>query len=266
MVERIEMNLLAMSKKATLKHKIKKKEEKNMRRQFKVFMVVVTLCALLLASNAYALEEGGYVGNDPVAKPVVWNFIKHFVWNQYLWAKPYQFTYLNNYFVDNMDFAFYCGHGAPWYICTYFGNIDLSKAGSSSHKGYGNRDLEFITFHSCKVVPSPIEKTNWWSKWITEPTDIFDGLHQAIGFRTVAYKSSAPKISNKFGKCVRRNKNIIWSWFNAINKKGLRYNGKLMEKGSIVFYPFMSIFDRYYGPKCPDPPQNHQGLCIIYQR
>jgi len=236
-----------------------------MKKQLKSGLILLTLLALVLSTNIFALEEGGYIGNDPRARPVVWNFIRHFAWDQYFWAAPFMFTNLNNYYVDNMDFAYYCGHGAPWYIMTYSGGINLATAGGSPHLGYGDTDLEFITFHSCSVIPSPLETPNWWQPWITEPTDIFDGLHQAIGFRTPAYVVSSPAISNFYGWCISMNFNVAMSWFWAINWFGYRWNGQLREKGCIVMWPPTAIFDCYYWPQCPDPPQNHQGLMCVYQ-
>ncbi|UCH97229.1 MAG: hypothetical protein JSV88_10365 [Candidatus Aminicenantes bacterium] len=230
-----------------------------MKKQLKSGFILLTLLALLLSTNSFALEEGGYVGNDVRAIPVVWNFIRHFVWDQYFWAAPFMFTFWNNYFVDNMDFAYYCGHGAPWFIMTYFGGINLATAGSSAHRGYGDRDLEFITFHSCSVIPSPLETPNWWQPWVREPTDIFDGLHQAIGFRTPAWVASAPWISNFYGLLIRWNFNVAMSWFWSINWFGLPG-----EKGCIVMWP-PAVWDRYYWPKCADPPQNHTWLMCLYQ-
>lgn len=235
-----------------------------MKKQLKSGFILILL-ALVLSANSFAFEEGGYVGNDQRAIPVVWNFISHFAWDQYFWAAPFMFTSWNNFFVDNMDFAYYCGHGAPWFIMTYFGNINLATAGNTNNLGYGDRDLEYIAFHSCEVVPSPIDTPNWWQSWVTEPTDIFDGLHQAIGFRTPAFVATAPIISNFYGWCISRNFNVAMSWFWAINMFGRRWNGQLSEKGCIVMWP-LAVWDCYNGPRCPDPPQNHRWLMCLYQR
>lgn len=233
-----------------------------MKKQLKSGFILLTLLALLLSTNTFALEEGGYVGNDYRAIPVVWNFIRHFAWDQYFWAAPFMFTYWNNYFVDNMDFSYYCGHGAPWYIMTYYGGINLATAGGTAHRGYGEPyfgDLEFITFHSCSVIPSPLETPNWWQNWVSEPNDIFDGLHQAIGFHTPAWVASSPRISNFYGLLIRWNFNVAMSWFWSINWFGLPG-----EKGCIVMWP-LAVWDRYYWPKCADPPQNHTWLMCLYQ-
>ena len=214
-------------------------------------------------AHAVDREEGGYCGNDPTTPSVVYSFLKEFNYEQYYWAHPSQFTTNNNNRVDEMDFAYYCGHGAPWYIGTYSGGVNLRTAGASSHIGYGNRDLEFIVFHSCKVVPSPREyPTSWWQHWVSESDDIFDGLHQAIGFRTNAAISSAPGIANYFARRVRAGYTIWPSWFAAINARGIS-GRKDLDMGSVVMHP-STEWDSY-ASFAPDPPQSHTNLRIWYQ-
>jgi hypothetical protein len=235
-----------------------------------VFLLFPLVCSAQFFFPFYPVdrEEGGYVGNDYRAIPVVWNFIRHFNYNQYFWAHPRMFTYLNNNYVDNMDFAYYCGHGNRWRIWTYWGSVNLATAGYSSHRGYGNVDLEFIVYHSCLVIPSPLEVYNWWSPWITEPNDTFDGLHQSLGFRTVAYVASAPNISNYYGWRIRWNRSVLWSWFQAIWRRGIQswypwwWPWKPRECGSVVLHP--SCQNDTYGNFAPDPPQNHRNLRIWY--
>jgi hypothetical protein len=234
-------------------------------------LILLSLCIVLVLPGiqVFAVDrvEGGYVGNDQRSIAVVWNFIKHFSYEQYYWAWPYLFTYNNNYYVDAMDFVYFCGHGSPWMIYTYHGSINLETAGYSSHRGYGTNNLEFIVFHSCSTIPSPLEVSNWWSPWISEPDDIFDGLHQALGFRTPAYVSSAPDISNYYGHRIRNNWSVLWSWFDAIVAEG-HYVGwwwwrHLDEFGSVVLHP--STQGDTYGNFAPDPPENHTNLMIWYQ-
>ena len=97
---------------------------------------------LVFATNAMAVDriEGGYVGSGgQIAVDVVWNFIHHFNYEQYYWSQDFQFTSYNNHRVDAMDFAFYCGHGAPWDLTMSTGPyVDLSTAGNTADKGYGD--------------------------------------------------------------------------------------------------------------------------------
>lgn len=70
----------------------------------------------------------------------------------------------------------------------------------SSHKGYGDADQAFIIFHSWQSVPSPIEVADWYSPWTSGNDDIFDGLHQALGFRTKAPGLTVSGIASYFGE------------------------------------------------------------------
>jgi hypothetical protein len=237
---------------------------------------IMKLCFLtcisitLLCAPCYAWEEGGYVGDDWDAIGVVWSFIKHFSYEMYVWSAPWNFTHNNNgnYGVDKMDFVYFCNHGSPYHIKTSNGAggpgswVNLGTAGSSSHRGYGNLDLEFIVFHSCQTIPSPIETSNWWSQWISESDDIFDGLHQALGFRTNAYKSTSQNIANFFGSRMAGN-NYVWqSWFDAINAHGDHSDNH--DFGAALMHP-NAEYDRYKYSHCPDPPENHNNLKIWYQ-
>ncbi len=243
-----------------------------------ILLVVGLFFTLSLSTHASAWEEGGYCGNDPIAPKVVYNFIKHFNYEQYYWANKSMFTNSNNYYVDSVDFAYYCGHGSPFHIGVYsngagYGSstyIDLRSAGSSPHRGYGDRDLEFIVFHSCQTVPSPIERPHDWWAWTTnQSVDIFDGLHQVLGFRTNAMKITADDISNYFGKRMAGN-NLVWqSWFDAINAEGYHtgfwWSKKLAEFGTAVMHPDAQ-YDRYKYYHSPDPPANHTKRVIWYMR
>jgi hypothetical protein len=211
--------------------------------------------------NAADWEEGGYVGGTAAegAVQTVYNFLRHFNYNQYYWAADFQFTYYNNNRVDAMDFAYFCGHGNRWLIRMNDGRlVNLSSAGYSSHRGWGDRDLEFIVFHSCQVVPSPRETSNWWQPWVTEPRDVFDGQHQALGFRSNSSQGTDQDIAYYFGGRMRNSYAVWQSWFDAIN----RY-GNSSEYGAAVMYP--PAENDKYGAVSSDPPASHTWLKIWYQ-
>lgn len=231
----------------------------------KLLIVLLIVLAGTLPANAW--EEGGYCGNDVDAIPVVWGFIKHFTYEQYYWSGEWQFTSANNDYVDEMDMAYFCGHGSPYEILVSDGTggggtwVDLSSAGSSGDDGYGDEDLEFIIFHSCQTIPSPLERADWSSGWISEPDDIFDGLHQALGFRTNASKSRDQDISDFFGARMAAN-NFVWqSWFDATAAHGDLGSG--VDFGCAVMHPDAEN-DRSQ-TFSTDPPFNHGNLRIWYQ-
>jgi hypothetical protein len=223
----------------------------------------VLVCVLFMAGppTAWSQErkEGGYAGTkDQGHDEVVYNFLKHFAYDQYYWARTFQFGDLNNQRVDAMDIAIFAGHGNQWLIATTDGNVDLTNVGSSLNWGWGDNNAEFIAFESCDVVPSPIEVADWWTNWVKEPGGAFDGLHQALGFRTVSYQSTDQDVADNFGGRIRNNHGMWESWFDAINDEG-----ESDEMGSAVMYP-PADGDTYYN-FVTDPPYNHQNLRVWYQ-
>ena len=232
-----------------------------MRSKKKLLSVIAGFC-IIANSSLYAVdyEEGGYV--DRAVDPTfVYNFLKHFNYEQYYWSDNHLWTYNNNYYVDNMDYAFYGGHGSPWHH--YGENVNLDSAGYSSNKGYGDTDAEFITFYACQTVPSPIERSNWYGPWINESpnNDTFDGLHMVTGFHTSAYIAPSEAVANNFGTRVANNEKIRWAWFNAIWEDG-DFSGGL-DRASAVYHPSKSE-DRYSNALSSDPDEHHQNLTIWY--
>lgn len=228
-----------------------------------LFITLLGMLAIFLFNisdvRAIDREEGGYVGHEGQGHDtVVYNFLKHFNYEQYYWGYRHQWSTNNNNRVDAMDFAIFAGHGNRWLIALLDGNLDLVTAGSSAHKGYGDLDAEFVAFESCKVVPSPLEVTDWYSNWTSESDDVFDGLHQALGFRTDSYQSTDQKVTNYFGNRIKNNYGVWESWFAAINAKA-----RSDEMGSAVMHP--TADGDTYGSFTTDPPETHSWLRIWYQ-
>lgn len=221
------------------------------------------LAALTLtAAGASAAEEGGYVYNQGEARFVdnVYNFIKHFSYDQYYWCQSYMFTSSNNSYVDAMDFAYYSGHGNNYYLGMGPGASSSGVSLGSATK-WGDTDLEFVVFQSCKVIPSPLDTSNWWSRW-TGSNGVFQGLHQAIGYRTNSYSGNG--ISNNFGGRIASGQCVWQSWFNSVNDERSWWRGSFYPGyASVVLYPGLD-YDTYYSFGV-DPPAGHGALRIYYQ-
>lgn len=221
--------------------------------------VLTGLLSVVATAHAVDHEEGGYAGTTNEGHDtVVYNFLKHFNYEQYYYSYKHQWTYNNNSRVDAMDFAIFAGHGNKWLIAGLDGSVDLETAGSSTAAGYGSLDAEFVAFESCYVVPSPIEVTNWYTKWTSESDDVFDGLHQALGFHTVSWQSTDQAVSDYFGSRIAAGYGVWESWFDAINARG-----RNDEDGSAVMYP--AADGDTYASYVADPPANHSSLRIWYQ-
>lgn len=218
----------------------------------------IILAGSVMPVHAVDREEGGYAGTTNEGHDtVVYNFLKHFSYEQYYYSYEHQWSWNNNNRVDDMDFAIFAGHGDKWLIAGLDGNVDLRNVGAYSDKGYGNIDAEFIAFESCYVVPSPIEVNDWYSNW-TKSDGIFDGLHQALGFHTVSWQSTDQKVSDYFGSRIASGYGVWESWFDAINVKG-----RSDEHGSAVMHP--SADGDTYSSFVSDPAESHSSLRIWYQ-
>ena len=231
---------------------------KKIKKNFRIPGFAIAI--ILLSSTVFAADrkEGGYAGTtDEGHDQVVYNFLKHFSYEQYYYAYDFQFTSINNSRVDAMDFAVFAGHGNKWLIATTNGNVDLKTCGNTSNKGWGDWNCEFIAFESCYVVPSPFEEANWWTNWV-QANGTFDGLHQALGFRTVSYQSTDEDVTDDFGALVKGNYGVWQSWFSAINSEALND-----EMGSCVMHPSTDMDT--YASFASDPAADHGNLTIWYQ-
>jgi len=234
-------------------------------RRPRTFLALAAIAAMVLATfpAAAGTKEGGYVYNQGEARFVdnVYNFIKHFSYEQYYWAQYYEFTTSNNTYVDAMDLAYYSGHGNYWYIGMGPGSVSPQGVSIGTGSAWGDTQLEFIIFQSCQVIPSVPDKSNWWGNWVGASKP-FSGLHQAIGYRTLSYSGNG--ISNNFGSRVASGQAMWQAWFAAVNDErsywaGANYPGY----ASVVLYPGLDN-DTYYSFGA-DPPAGSGSLRTYYQ-
>ena len=206
--------------------------------------------------------EGGYVYNRGEARFTdnVFNFLDHFSYDQYFWCEDWLFTTSNNSFVDNMDIAYYSGHGNNFYLGMGPG-ASASGVSIGSSTQWGDADLEFIIFQSCAVVPSPIERSDWYQRWVGT-NDVFQGLHHAIGYRTNSYSGNG--ISNNYGSRVRSNQRVRQAWFAAVDDERSWWRGANYPGYASGVYHATCSNDRYYS-FVADPPAGHASLTITYQ-
>jgi Family of unknown function (DUF6345) len=222
--------------------------------------LLLLAAACLMPARASAQREGGYVYNRGESRFVdnVYNFLKHFSYEQYYWADAFEFTTNRSAFVDNVNLAYYSGHGSNFSLGmgpgASVGSVNLRTAG-----GYGS-NLRFIVFQSCEVIPSVPDLANWWGAWV--PGGIFQGLHQAIGYRTLSYSGNG--ISNNYGNRVRSGQAMWQGWFAAVNDERSWWRGRDYPGfASVVLYPGLDN-DTYlaFGPA---PPHGHGALRTYYQ-
>lgn len=239
-------------------------------RRPRIFLALAACTAMVLASftATAGTREGGYVYNLGEDRFVdnVWNFIKHFSYDQYYWAQYYEFTTANNSYVDAMELAYYSGHGNYWYIGMGPGAISPQGIDTRYGTSWGDTRLNFIVFQSCQVIPSVPEMnagkiSNWWSAWVGTGRP-FNGIHQAIGYRTNSYSGNG--ISNNFGGRVASGQAMWQAWFAAVNDERSWWRGSdYPGYASVVLYPGLDN-DTYYVFGV-DPPAAHTALRTYYQ-
>jgi hypothetical protein len=167
--------------------------------------------------------------------------LKKFSWSGW-WAWEWDFKDplcrpigLDPTYVDNVDMTFYIGHGWPggftfesncgdkWLTCA-----DAARCGNSG--GWGNKDLEWLALLSCQVLYNYT-----WEKYPTRWAPAFNGLHQMLGFHTVAY--DAPTFGWTFadgmlGRCT------IWCGWSIkplpVRAAWFRANQLRQPKGTIA--------------------------------
>ena len=247
--------------------------------------LVVVLMAFSIASTVLAgdREIGGYVdqAEDRFTRNV-WNFIKNFQswqtigahrwkYNQYFWAEPFEFLGSHGSFVDSMDFAYFSGHGNAYVFACHDARADVDLRNADGYGDLANAgDLEFIVFETCSTVASAPEfPADWWSAWLRNSAGkhIFQGLHQAIGFRTLSVSDNG--IPDNFAHRLRGGQAIWQAWFDAVDDErswwhsdvedGVPYPGY----ASVILYP--GLDNDSLGNYGADPPFNHSSLYTYWQ-
>ncbi|MBT8341333.1 MAG: hypothetical protein HKP58_19900, partial [Desulfatitalea sp.] len=158
-----------------------------MQRAIKIFPIICFVLWAICVSPAAALYEGGYVCREETgAVNETWAFIKHFTWEHYYWAYPFEFTTHDDLYVDWMDVAFFSGHGSHGRITTLRNCCDSVNFWDGS-VSLGDDYLEFLTIDACSVAPSHPDVGNAWDDgwW-----DVFHRLHQLLTFRRTGWYDS----------------------------------------------------------------------------
>jgi hypothetical protein len=214
----------------------------------------------VFSMSLFSIEEGGYVcREEDGAVNETWNFIKHFSYEQYYWAYPFLFKSSDSTYVDNMDTAFFSGHGGNFLITTLRNCCDPVNFADGS-VSLGDFDLEFMTIDACSVAPSPLERSDWASGW----WDVFHKLHQLLSFRTTGWYDG--RVEDRYASNLLSGQKYIDAWFNAANSVR---SGTYPGYCAVVWaYPQSghpgTANDTYY-VNVADPPYNLSVIAITYQ-
>jgi hypothetical protein len=206
-----------------------------------LIVLMLSVCICIPAYSATVDEVIGYYSSldSSSCKPPVQAFINT-IYASYkngpYVGYPNRFDTSNNSYWDARDIGFVCAHGNRWVFALSGGNVNFASSsfGSSSHKGWGDSDMEWAVIYSCLVVASPLEVSNWYSVWVDETYDVFDRLHIVNGFRTSAWVYCADEVATDYAQRLNGGGKVLYSWFDAIYAEGDFGNG--WDRGCSVYY------------------------------
>jgi len=141
-------------------------------------------------SPACAPYTGGFrdwTNNSPSPRPAV-RFNYSTTW---AWETDFRSDTISggqdHFYADDIDMAFYCGHGGPngfSFENSTYGPSDKNL--NYTEARWGDRDLEWFALLSCQVMASTngagLSTSQRWGP-------AFNGLHEMMGFHTNAYPS-----------------------------------------------------------------------------
>lgn len=193
-------------------------------------------------------QFAGYVSDQETRfKGYVWNFVDEFedTWSrsQYYWARSYMFGSSHLSYCDSVDLAYFAGHGNASTIwpssadgSCYLGDKAWGSYSTASRAG----DLEYVVFHSCKVLEMSGDwRGRWRNTWDTrsQPRP-FAGLHVAMGFRTNHYTGSGagPWAADEFAENLEDGDSVRTAWVEAVEDALWLIGWDSSKNRAAVFY------------------------------
>ncbi|MEZ4732845.1 MAG: DUF6345 domain-containing protein [Caldilineaceae bacterium] len=115
-------------------------------------------------------------------------------------------------YVDNVDYAYFAGHGSTAGI--YFGvggnthNDNLARAEEVQYR-WGTKDNDWIGLAACNVLDDPYSNLQRWAR-------AMNGTRLLMGMKTVM---SDTDLGAAVGWHMRWNNSMAQAWFKAVNEK-----------------------------------------------
>ncbi|HWN69342.1 MAG TPA: DUF6345 domain-containing protein [Haliangium sp.] len=158
-------------------------------------------------NNEFGRLDKGFVDEmnaDGVTQRFVW--LGTNAWEQDF-KSPGDSTY-----VDNTDITFYVGHGyGGGFTFEDTSHDDGALLHTDATGDWGDTDLEWLALLSCEVLRNSWGGQSHFGRWMQE----FDGLHNLLGFHTVAYAWSS--FSGAFAHdLVDHGMTVRQAWFDAV--------------------------------------------------
>jgi hypothetical protein len=156
------------------------------------------------------------------------NWSSRFDWgNDAAWEQDFKFTDApgggtDSYWADNVDFAFFAGHGGPGSF--FFGSTVDDHEMRAEDAKWGDKRVNWVVLHACETM-----RANFgWTVWC----DAFTGLHQMFGFHTVT-EGSTPPLGTRFAYWMAEGHDMRTAWrtacaecFDALTEYAMIYVGQ----------------------------------------
>jgi len=104
-------------------------------------------------------------------------------------------------------------------------NLDTNPAPGGGYGQVNHGKLNHFILHGCEIVPSAAEapcpagmpttdNRPWYDPWFR----IFQGVHVAVGYRTIMYINDS--VGGPFGTSLRNSQSVITAWSHALLTAG----------------------------------------------
>lgn len=139
------------------------------------------------------------------------NWSSRFDWgNDAAWEQDFKFTSApgggtDSYWADNVDFAFFAGHGSSGSF--FFGSAVDDHEMRAEDARWGDGRVNWVVLHACQTMRANFE---WADKWC----DTFVGLHQMFGFHTET-EGSTPPLGTRFAYWMAEGHDMRTAWRTA---------------------------------------------------
>jgi len=159
-------------------------------------------------SNIKGTKSDALDFRDKLYNKLGWT--RKFTWSNY-WAFEMDFNIHDDTRADDVDFAYFCGHGNNGKFIFSHMNMDCSMYYTECLNRWGDNDMEWIAVASCRTLRQT-NSNQYWSGWYR----CFAGLHVMLGWHTNMLDVN---IGTRFGNQLAKKHRTIWtSWKNAARK------------------------------------------------
>lgn len=168
-------------------------------------------------TNTQAQAEGFYneIAKPPASAIRKFNYGDDLAWDQDFQDSDVDPNGTDHRYIDNVDIAFFSGHGSPNGPC--FGRTDRDDGRARPDEViWGNKNLMWIAFDACRILARPGVFGRWGNR------SVFQGLHYILGFASGC--NDERDRGRRFAHWLNRKWRVKNAWFKACQETARRDN------------------------------------------